>query len=515
MTGNAPTEDRLGLNVRLRYASILNYVLNIGGIFFGFLFITLVARRLTVEEYGVWVMILRYVSYLIIPGAIYSYWLPRNISRGQNTSRTGLYTSIVFGFILVPFYFLMVQTVSRELDQPIFPLALSSIILLLEYINTSLGPISSGHAPQITGYGTLVLKIGQAVSAYLLIGFWSLGLAGAVIAAVIGRVCLNVVSLMMNRHILRGSRFDPSVLRSWLRASWLPIFAAITLFIPTFDVVVVRIFFGSEVPVAYYGIATGLLSIALVTAVVSTSLYPKILAKRNLEDLREGIWLILLLSLPVLYLILLYAEPLSALFGVKYLPVAWPLRVLAVASLLQLLSGLAGIAYFGLEGADEEALSSKILLRSAIFKSNLVNFIIGLLYLASLAALSFLALTATSYVELWGVASIISYALSFVILTMLIKRDFGQTFPFRTIARDFVTFTVPAIPMCIPFLLFRVQVAEIFYQMVLNLIPPALASLLLYFATLYAIEGKFRSTVRDAVRRLLFINNKQRNGIGT
>ena len=154
MSADAPTDDRLGSNVRLRYASILNYILNIGGIFFGFFFITLVARRLTVEEYGIWVMVLRYVSYLIMPGAIYSYWLPRNISRGQNTSKTGLFTSILFGLASIPFYFLLVQTASRELDQPILPLTLPSILLFLEYINTSLSPIASGHAPQIVGYGT-------------------------------------------------------------------------------------------------------------------------------------------------------------------------------------------------------------------------------------------------------------------------------------------------------------------------------------------------------------------------
>jgi len=502
VTDASPFENRLGLNVRLRYASILNYVLNIGSMVFGFLFITLVARRLTVEEYGVWVMILRYVSYLIIPGAIYSYWLPRNISRGQNTSRTGLYTSIIFGLILVPFYLLMVQTVSRELDQPIFPLALSSLILFLEYINTSLGTISSGYAPQINGYGSFVLKVSQAVSAYLLIGFWSLGLTGAVIAAVIGRFCLNAVSLTMNRSILRSSKFDLSVMRSWLKASMLPIFTSITFSLPAFDTLVVRVFYGSEVPIAYYGIAMNLLSIVLATSVVSASLYPKILAKKNLEDLKEAIWLALLLSMPALYLILLYAEPFSAIFGVKYLNAAWPLRALAFASFLQLFSVLVWIAYTGLESADEDTLSFKVLFRSAIFKSNLVNLVTGFLYLVSLVAFSFLALTATSYVELWGAALTIFYTLSFVILVMLIKRDFGQTFPFRTLARDLVIFTVPAIPMCLPLLLIRVQIAEIFYQMILNLIPPVIASLLLYFVTLYAIEGKFRSTVRDAMRKL-------------
>lgn len=503
MSNTAAVPTRPGTKVRLRYASLIMYALNVGGLFFSFFFITLLARKLTVQDYGIWVMIISYVGYFVLPSTIFSYWLPRNISRGNNTAKTGFYASIIFGLVSLPLYLVLIQFISRGLNQPILPLTISAVILLMDYLNSSFSAMASGYSPQINGYNSFALKIGQAISGYFLIGFLALGLVGAVVAVLIGRFCANTVSLVMNRALLKNSSFNFSIIVSWLRTSWLPILASITSLLLAFDVVIVRIFSGTAAPVAYYGVSTSLLSVVVFAGVVSSSLYPKILSKKNLDDLPEAIWLTFLLALPLIYIIVIYAGPLAAVFGLQYLAIAWPLRVLCLASLLQVVGGLAGTSYIGLDCTDEDTLSTKTLLKSAIFKNSLVTLLINSFYLIALTGISFLGMDLELLVTIWCLALASSYALNFLVIVYLMKRDFGQRFHFQNLARNFIIFTIPAIPMSLPFFIIKIQVVQGIYQMLLNLFPPIALSLVIYFACLYLIDHKFRSTLRDIFHNIL------------
>lgn len=480
------------------------YVLSIGGALFSLYFVTLLTRRVSVEEYGVWVMITRYASYFVIPSAIYSFWLSRNISRGQNTSRTGLYSSIIMGITAIPFYLVLMQIISSEFEQPILPLIISAGFVFLDYISNSLNSISCGHSPQIGGYASFAFKVGQAISGWLFVGLWSLGLTGGVIAALIGRIMMNCLYLIMNYKLLKQSRFKPAIFISWLKTSWLPLFGSIVGMIYTFDVIVVRALYGNEVPIAFYGVATSIMGVVLFASVVTSSLYPKILSKGNLDDLREALWLILFLTMPVICIILFYAQPLCAIFGLKYVSAAAPLKIFAIASFIQILASLTGTSYVGLEKADENVLLSRTLLRSAIFKGTVMSLFVNILYIALIVAISFLISNVEVFVSLWGIISAISYALSFVFYILLLKRDFNQSFPFKILARDLVVFILPMVPAFLPFMLFRIELAEGFYQMFQNLFVPVILSFILYFASLYAIDKKFRITVRDAIRKLTF-----------
>jgi O-antigen/teichoic acid export membrane protein len=492
-----------GSRVRLRFTSLVLYVLSIGGALFSLYFITLLTRRVSVEEYGVWVMITRYASYFIIPSAIYSYWLSRNISRGQNTSRTGLYSSIIMGITAIPFYLVLIQIISSEFEQPLLPLIISTGFVFFDYISNSLSSISGGHSPQIVGYASFAFKVGQAISGWFFVGLWALGLTGGVIAALIGRIMMTCLYLIMNHKLLKQSKFQFTIFVSWLKTSWLPLFVSIVGIICTFDVIVVRAFYGNEVPIAFYGVATSIMGVVLFASVVTASLYPKILSKGNLDDLREAIWLILFLTMPVICIILFYAQPLCAIFGLNYVSVATPLKIFAIASFIQILASLAGTSYVGLEKADENALFSRTLLRSAIFKGTVMSLFVNIIYIALVVAISFLIYDVEVFVSLWGIISAVSYALSFVFYTLLLKRDFGQLFPFKILARDLVVFILPMVPAFLPFMLFRIEIVEGFYQMAQNLFVPVILSFILYFASLYAIDKKFRITIRDAVRKLI------------
>ena len=490
-----------GSGVRLKYASLVMYALNIGGAIFALYFITLLTRRVTVDEYGIYVMIMRYVSYFLVPSAVYAFWIGRNISRGQNTSRTGVYTSLVFALGSLPIYLAVMWFVSSQFNQPLLPLILSAGILILELLNSSINAVSGGYAPQYVGYGTFIQEFAQAISAYIIIGLLALGLTGVMLVAIVARALMIAVGLYLNRSMIVKSKFDRDVFFSWLKSSWLPLLWNISGILATFDVVIVRFFYQTEVPIAFFGICQTVLALSLFSGVVISSLYPKIVSKKNIEDLREALWLLLLLSLPIVFLIILYAAPICALFGLNYLPDALALKVYAIVSVVQLLANLSSTVYLALESVDASSMSTSILLKSALFKNNLVLLVINIFYLVLIAFFSIMKYDTIFFVMLWSASVGIVFLSQFLICTHLIKRDFGFKFPFKQLIHDLAYFIIPLLLMVVPSLLISVQISESFYQTFLSLVIPVALSLTLYLLALLAIDNRFRSLARQILNK--------------
>ena len=496
--------------MRLRYTSFINYALNITSAVFSIFFLVIVTRRLSVEDYATWVMIWHYVGYFLIPTVVFSTWATRDISRGKNTSITSVMTSIFFGITSIPFYLLVMFFLSSSLEQPLVPLLISSVALFLDYLSCGLYSVAYGHAPQIVGYAGFTYKVVSLIFGLIFVGSLAYGLTGAVVASLFGRMAMDTVSIYMNRSLLGKSSFQITQMVAWIRSSWLPIFGSIAGLLVTFDVLVVSFIYPTPVPVAYYGICVSIASFATFASAVSSSLYPKILCNRNIDDLKEAIWLLSLLSLPVIFLMIIYAEPLCAILNITYLNAVTASRIMIFGIYFSLLSGMASTVYYGLDPFDEKKLESKALLSSSIFKGYQVSFVLGIAYLLILSCLSSLPFDSFFLVVLWVAALTSIYIISFVAFVRLIRRRFGMVFPIYSVLRDLVIFAVPAIASIIPSLLIPVAINESFYLTLYSLIPPALLSLAIYFGVLYALERRFRATVRDIVRNNLPMIRRQR-----
>lgn len=428
---------------------------------------------------------------------IYTNWIPRDISRGKNTSKTGLYSSLLFATITLPLYIILVFEASSSLNQPLIPLLISVFLLPLEYLITLQTSVASGYAPQRTGYASFVMKAGQLTSGYLLIGFLTMGLTGAVIAIIIGKACSALIGLYLNWGILKKSQFSWQTLKIWMRSSWLHVISIIYALIFSLDVIVVRVFFGSEIPIAYYGLCMSITSIALFASVVSSTVYPRIISKKNLDDLRDSIWLVLFLSMPVFFLLFFFTEPIIALFGIKYLPMAPALKIFAFSAIIQALLGLITAAYVGLDRFDEGDLTAKSLYRSALFKLNIIVLIINCGYLLALLSVSLIGVQIEEFTVMWASIFVLCIIAQFIIFNYLIKRDFRVFFPFKILFRDIITFTIPAIPIALISSFWVIPLEISFYLMIQSLILPVATSIILYTAILLIISKKFRITVHS------------------
>ncbi|RWX73426.1 MAG: hypothetical protein ACO0C9_03825 [Candidatus Methanosuratincola verstraetei] len=500
MSGGEIVSDRLGLDVNLLYSSFMTYAFNFLGSVFSAFFFAILTRALTIEEYGVFVMILRYVGYFSIPSVIFTYWLPRDISRGRNTSKTGLLYSMGVGLLVTPLYLVFALGISGELGQPLFPILLSSAIIVLEYVYAALSYASQGHKPQFVGFGQFAFKAGQAITGIAMVSGLSLGLTGAVLSFLFGRLIMDLVLLRLNLPLLRKSKLSAGTAILWAKSSWRSLLGSLTCLIFWLDVLVVSLVFGSEIPVAFYGVSMMILMAVTYASSIPSSLYPKVLAKKNLEDLGEAIWLTLLITVPIASFIVLYAEPICAILGTKYLPAAWPLRAFLAASVMQTVSGIAVISYLGLEGKDSPSISQKELIKSAVFKNDLVNLSVNAAYILMVFLASYLLDDPVAVSVAWGASMLASFTISLFLSAKLLKRDFGQLFPFRTLADQASRIILPAFPLALLPFAFPISRLDTLWV----LVPLLAVHIVLYFsgyiALLYLISPKFRSTLEE-VRR--------------
>ncbi|MBC7127801.1 MAG: hypothetical protein H5T32_06285 [Candidatus Methanosuratus sp.] len=433
----------------------------------------------------------------------------------NNTSKTGLLYSVGLGLLATPLYLVFAWGISGELEQPIFPVILSSGLIVLEYLYAALSYTSQGHKPQIVGFGQFAFKATQAITGIAMISVFTLGLSGAVLSVLFGRLFMDLIMIRLNLRMLRRSRFSWGAAILWTKSSWRSVLGSLTCLLFWLDVLIVSLVFGSEVPVAFYGVSTLVLMAVTYASSIPSSLYPKVLAKKNLEDLNEAIWLTLLITLPIASFIALYAEPICAVLGTKCLPAAWPLRAFLLASVMQVLSGIAVISYLGLEVKDASSISQRELLSSAVFKNDLVNLSVNAVYIALLAISSYLIEDPVEVSVAWGLSMAASFTVSLLILAKLLKADFAQPFPFRSLLYTGSKILLPTIPLSILPIGFPIERLDTLWVLLPLLILHILLYFSAYFGILYALMPKFRSTLDEARRSFgLALRSFSRNIVG-
>ena len=67
--------------VRIAYAGMVGYLSSLFNLITGFLFIIIITRNLTIQEFGSWQVIASVIGYALIPAIIQSYWAFRNVAR--------------------------------------------------------------------------------------------------------------------------------------------------------------------------------------------------------------------------------------------------------------------------------------------------------------------------------------------------------------------------------------------------------------------------------------------------
>ncbi|MGQ4893289.1 MAG: hypothetical protein ACP6IQ_01545 [Candidatus Njordarchaeia archaeon] len=488
-----------GARIGLRYATYINLVSKVFSYIASFIFTILIARKLSIEDFGIWTMILKYPNYLIPISMIYAYWLPRTVSRGLNTAKVGLFLAILLGSLATIVYVILIYGIYFVFEQPFTILILSAIIVIQEYLNKYLNGLSTAYKPQYIGISLLVYNVTQALLALFIAFVYSLNLFGVVIATIIARTLAIIIQFFANIELIKESRLDMNLAKDWLKKSWIPFYNSFVGSLVSLNVVLVRYITGNDVANAYYGVVTYITSIVLFSTQALPALYSKLLATRDMRAVEEIFWIMFMLAIPTSVGILLYTEPIIALYSVKYVIISSAVRVFAITTLFQLLLVILRTVLRGYEWRDlENFLRNKYdMKRTVLVKGPSFRLLSVIIYLALLALASLLySGSPEQLIFMWSFISLTRIIIEIYFNNRLIKKEFNVHLPYKKLGKFLIRFFIASSSFVVVKIFYSPIPKLSIYELIGDLVPILLILAILYFGILYLIDPKMRETVK-------------------
>ena len=425
--------------IRVTYSGLIAFVVGIGSIFTGLLFVLIVTRRLSPEEFGTWAVIGSMLSYFVISENIIGYWTSRQIARNENVGKTSVISNSFFSIMAIPVYFILVYSVSLTSNAQLEPLLLGAILLPVFFVSETLRSINLGYKPHTASYGLLVFEIFKIPAALLFVLFLELGIYGAILATFVGYVIKIVVQFHYAKPKLKD-KFNVKILRRWLKLSWIPLYMNITKFIESTNVLAFTIITGSVIGVAYYTISISVTQLVKHSVKISQGLYPKLLAGGDYQYIKENFSLLMYFAIPLLGISVLFARPAVFALNPAYQDVFQIAIILSFWMFFLIIRDFLSKVLEGIDKVDvEENPKFSSLLKSKIFFVYTVNNIYYIVLVAVLVPVLFI-LNSLNFSELelvtwWAIITLSLEIPVFIFMWIKVQKNVKFSFPFVDTAK--------------------------------------------------------------------------------
>jgi len=270
----------LSNNIRVTYSGLIGFVVGLVSVFTSLIFVLVVTRTLSPEEFGTWSLVIIMMSYFMIPDAIVSFWSVRHISRNEIVGKTALFSSSIFLIGVIPIYLGLSLFLSTQSNINLNSLFFGAILIPAYIIHHSLNSINRGHKPQVHSYSIFVFELIKIPLGFYFIFFLQMGVEGVILAVLFGFIGRIILQVYFARTKLRD-KFKLSILRRWIKLSWIPIYSVFMNLYFQIDVILYPIIIGSVIGVAYYHVAYIIAGILNHAGMISTALYPKLLGGKK------------------------------------------------------------------------------------------------------------------------------------------------------------------------------------------------------------------------------------------
>ncbi len=491
--------------IRVTYSGLIAFVVGLISIFTGLVFVLIVTRRLTPEEFGTWSLLGTMLAYFLISEKIVSYWTTRQIARDEEIAKTSIFSSITFALGSIPLYLVFAYYVSTTNNANLETMLFGALLLPAFFISQTLMSINLGFRPQVTSYGLLIFEITKIPAALGFVFYFDLGVEGAIVAVVIAYISRIGLQCYFARQKFR-TKIELNVLKRWFKLSWVPVYSHITILIFKTDVILYTILTGSVVGLAFYTAAYTVARIIEHSASVTQALYPKLLAKGSPEYIKENYELLMYFSIPLLGLSIIFSK--AAVFALNPAYEAASIVVIALAfrSFFLVLVGPLHQILRGLETVDVET-NPKFsnLAKSQLVLVPTVRNIQYVLYLVTLTTVLLVLISnEASELELvtWWAIIAASFEVPFLIYFLLqVRKKVQFSFPYVK------TLKYTAAMMAFIIIFFVTSDSLIKYEIsIYDFLPGVLIQVAIcvgvYLAITYLIDNKIRTLFKAILNEL-------------
>jgi O-antigen/teichoic acid export membrane protein len=487
-----------------KYAGFFSFLASLFSLGTGLIFSVMIARRLSVSEYGIWQYYTTVMAFMVLPGAVVDFWMTRDLARGKGVLNAGLLMNGLLSAISNAL--LIVVSILSGPATYIGPEILLAFILylFLLLLSNALDSASVAVRPTLHGGGRLVLEVVKVLMGVVLIVWLRMGLLGALVSidAAFMSKCLVMYFGM------RGNSMGAVSLSSgliWLRRGWIPALGIIPDLLRSADLLFLAWLTGSTVPTAYLGMARTISAVIGYSSLLAISLYPRLLGGERGKHVESSIGTVSMLAFPMAGGLIALALPVLYVFGPNYAPAAISLQLLSVVALLNVFRDLSTSILQGTENVDIGQNASAIeLIRSNLTVPKLVEILAQAInILVSLAVIYWAETQGMQYEYLATALSLINLIIALPLLLVIVKlsrKAYHYVIPWRSIVGQLLATAVMVMTV---FALYPTRaISSSISEVLIGLLPVVVLGAVIYFVILLAIDGETRAKLQGLYRAI-------------
>ncbi len=495
-------------DIRVTYSGLIAFTISLSTAFTSLIFVLIITRRLSVEEFGTWSVIGTFVAYFILSERIISYWTTRQIARGEEVGLTSVSTSFLFSFGSIPLYVVLAYFISIQSEINFQTMLIGVIMIPVYFVSTTLTGINMGHKPHVTSYGLLGFETFKIPIALTLVYFLDLGVPGAIISITSAYIIRIIIQLYFARNKIR-ERFKLKILRQWLKLSWIPSYNYVFVTLFSLDIVIYTTIIGSVIGVAFYSAALAIGMLVQHSSLINQAIYPKLLSKGRggISSIQENFSLLLYFSIPLMIIAILFAKP--ALFALNplYAQAEILVPLLSVKIFFYIIAGFFYQILIGLETIDTSANPRfSNFIKSKLFLMPTIKIVQAVIYIISLTIVFFVlegnTETELDLITVWafvGLALEIPFA---IILIFIARKSVEFYFPWKNVIKYFTA----SIGLVLGFLLTSDYIIK--YEIsIFNFLPGVLFQLAIcigiYLLITYIIDNKTKRLFKAIINEII------------
>ncbi|ABL79162.1 oligosaccharide flippase family protein [Thermofilum pendens] len=468
----------------MKSTGLLFYAERVYSTLTGLLFVLIVTRSLSPEEFGAWSVISTLLSYATV-ATVVNYWVTRLRSRGVvEVTVSGLALSLLFALASSGAYLVLLPYLSGEFGVARSALLVSTLYIPVLYVNGALYSSLYAVSPARAAVSEFLFETGKTVAAVLFALSGGVSLVSALIAVLAGHILQGAfLAVSTRRDLVR--RPSAALAKRVLSLSTFNFAAQPSTLLSSLDVPLISAVRGN-LSVAYYTVVNTFSNLVGYSGVLSKGLYPSLLSvddsSAHRERIEESLRLVLLVGIPAAAGVAALAPNLLYLLRPDYVAAANVLRVAAVTSIVASVNGVFSDALQGVERADLEGKGLREVARSRIFKVFALGYVKLAVGLPGVVAAVYLSGDPLA-VALLGKASWLAAEL--VVFAILLWWIRGHA-RLGAVARSLLAYSAASVPAVLVALAVNpYRIREAFLALLL-----AGAT---YFGSLYVLDPWFRS----------------------
>ena len=383
----------------------------IASIFTGLVFLVMMTRSLSEQQFGLYEVIVDIVTFAAYPAGFAAFWATRDIARGKMFGKTAIVLNIALSAFGILLYFaLSYFSASRIPSAGLTTLLFAVLLVPAAYLNQAGNAVVAGHRPVVLGYAVIFSEAAKLAVAYPLLVVFKVGIDGVILAV----LAANLAQGLASAALAGDANSSPVSLaqgRRWLAHSWLPMLTTLPLMLGIADTFVASIVAGQTTLVGHYQAAFSVAALAGYSFYLASAMYPLLLKGGSDDVTAMTLDLTLAFGIPMAVGAAILATPILHLLKPQYADASMALGILAVAAVCITVSSVFDQTLLGRDRVDvnEDAKFSDYLRSSILFVAE-VNLALAAVYLVAVylsvaAGLAFNLSRATT-IDIWALAQL-------------------------------------------------------------------------------------------------------------